>query len=286
MSEPTPAAAETSPALLVIGHVTRDIFGSERRLGGAASYAARAAALLGIDTGLVSVAPPGAPELEELATLPHLRLAVAPSQAMTSFALQYTDSGRHLALLERARPLCLADVPPAWRRPRLVYAGPVAAEFDAALIEAFDDAYAVACIQGWLREPTPGGLVQPSEQRAAREPPTNLRAACFSSADHPRAREIAEHLTKLGVVVALTRGGDGAHVTWGEHEAWVPAAPAREVDPTGAGDVFALVFGLSLWAGHNPPDAARRGALAAARVVEGPGLGRLDTVRAELSMTI
>jgi sugar/nucleoside kinase (ribokinase family) len=46
------------PDLLVLGHVTCDDFGHELRLGGAAGYAARAAALLGIETGMVTVAPP------------------------------------------------------------------------------------------------------------------------------------------------------------------------------------------------------------------------------------
>lgn len=277
------ARSERSPALLVLGHVTRDLFGSEARLGGAASYAARAAILLGVDTALVTVAPPGAPELEVLRSTPGLRLHVASSEVMTTFAIEDLDGGRRLSLLERARSLCLSDVPEAWRSPRWVYAGPIAAELDAALVGALGGSYVMSCVQGWLRDPTPGGPVRPAEQDSVRAPPQNLQAACFSRDDHPRAEAIAAHLTSLGVVVALTDGRDGARVSWGERSVSVPAAPAREVDPTGAGDVFALVFGLSLAAGHDPPEAARRAALAAARVVEGPGLGRLDTLRAELS---
>ena len=44
--------------LLVLGHVTRDEIGGGFRLGGAASYAALAAARLGAVTTLVTVAPP------------------------------------------------------------------------------------------------------------------------------------------------------------------------------------------------------------------------------------
>jgi sugar/nucleoside kinase (ribokinase family) len=47
------------------------------------------------------------------------------------------------------------------------------------------------------------------------------------------------------------------------------------VDPTGAGDVFGLVLALSLAGGAAPTEAATLAAGAAARVVEGPGLGRL-----------
>ena len=56
---------------------------------------------------------------------------------------------------------------------------------------------------------------------------------------------------------------------------FVMGAPAQEVDPTGAGDVFGLVFGLALASGLDAAAAGRRAALAAAWVVEGPALGRL-----------
>ena len=56
----------------------------------------------------------------------------------------------------------------------------------------------------------------------------------------------------------------------------LPAAPAREVDPTGAGDVFGLVLTLELAHGTPPAAAGRAAAEAAARVVEGPGLGTLS----------
>jgi len=46
--------------------------------------------------------------------------------------------------------------------------------------------------------------------------------------------------------------------------------------------VFALIFGLSLRAGLAPVEAAGRAALAAARVVEGPGLGNLALARRAL----
>ena len=273
-----------SPTLLVLGHVTRDVFGSETRLGGAASFAARAAALLGIDTALVTVAPPDAPELAALSAIPSLRVQVVPSALMTTFALDYAGPHRQLSLVERARELREDDVPVAWRHPALVYAGPVAGECDAELIASFSSAYALGCIQGWLRDPAPASPVRARELHAARHPPHNLRAVAFSAADHPEAQNIAAHLTSLGVTVALTYGRDGARVSWGEDSEWVPASAAREVDATGAGDVFALVFGLSLWAGCAPPEAARRAALAAARVVEGPGLGRLHAVRRELAV--
>ncbi len=273
------------PTLLVLGHVTRDVFGGETRLGGAASYAARAAALLGVDTALVSVAPAAAPELEPLRRTPSLQLSLAPSDTMTTFALDYSGDQRRLSLLERARSLRPADIPGEWRNPDVVFVGPVAGECDPDLVAALDGAYVIAGLQGWLRDPLARGPVRQRELVGALELPRKSRVACFSASDHSSAASIAERLPALGVVVAMTEGRAGARVTWGQQAAQIAPVPAREIDPTGAGDVFALVFGLSLWAGHEPPEAGRRAALAAARVVEGPGLGRLEVVRDELALT-
>ena len=264
-----------SPRLLVLGHVTRDLFGSEARLGGAAAFAAQAAVLLGIDTALVTVAPLRAPELEPLRRLAALQLAVAPSEHITTFGIEYRAGERELSLLERARSLTWEDIPPAWRAPELLYVGPVAAECDEHLVEAFGETYGIGCIQGWLRDPVPGGRVRPLELPAARHPPKMLKAISFSASDHPQSSALAEELARTGITVAVTSGRQGIRVWSGQTECWVPATAALEVDPTGAGDVFALVFGVSLWMGLDPRDAARRGARAAARVVEGPGLGNL-----------
>jgi hypothetical protein len=266
-----------------LGHVTRDLFGSEARLGGAAAFAARAAVLLGIDTALVTVAPPRAAELEPLRQLTGLQLAVAPSEHITTFGIEYRGGERKLSLLERTRSLTWQDIPPAWREPELLYVGPVAAECDEHLLAGFGaTTYGIGCIQGWLRDPTPGGIVRPRQLAAARQPPKVLKAISFSASDHPRSTALAEELAARGITVAVTLGQKGVRVWWGQSQCWVPAAPAREVDPTGAGDVFALVFGWSLWSGLDPPEAARRGALAAARVVEGVGLGNLAAARREL----
>ncbi len=57
----------------------------------------------------------------------------------------------------------------------------------------------------------------------------------------------------------------------------IPAAKIRkEIDSTGAGDVFGVIFGVELHAGKDIVDAARIAMWAAARVVEGPGMGNLS----------
>ena len=76
------------PHVTVVGHVTCDLFdsaaGPQIRLGGAGSFAARAAAHLGLRTGLVTAAPLDAPLLRVLTDVPNLQVACAPSPAMTT----------------------------------------------------------------------------------------------------------------------------------------------------------------------------------------------------------
>jgi pseudouridine kinase len=78
--------------------------------------------------------------------------------------------------------------------------------------------------------------------------------------------ELAGRLAALGPrQVAVTGGGEGAAVFAAGHGAWVPALPAKVLDPTGAGDTFAAVT-LAAWLGGVPAvDAAALGARAAVR---------------------
>jgi 1D-myo-inositol 3-kinase len=269
------------PDLLVLGHVTCDEFGNELRLGGAAGYAARAAALLGIDTALVTVAPLGSLLLPPLAETPGLSLHVSPSDVMTTFALDYRGPRRRLVLRASARPVTLDDVPQAWRSPRVVYAGSVFGECDRALVDAFAGAHVIAALQGWLRRRAADGAIEPALSPEALEPPASVGSAVLSEEDHPAAEEIAARFAARGAFVALTRGPRGATILHRDGRIEIPAAPAEEVDPTGAGDVFGLVFGLALASGHPAAEAGRRAALAAARVVEGPGLGRLAELKGQ-----
>jgi 1D-myo-inositol 3-kinase len=288
----------------VVGHVTCDEIAGEMRLGGAAGYAARAAALLGVRTALVTAAPTGHPLLKVLEAVPGLTIHCRPSAVMTTFAVEYAAArtmasegsageaaggvipggasppDRRLILRACAVPLTPDDIPPAWRAAPIAYVGPVAGECDRALVACLEGLVG-AGIQGWLRRATAGGEVRPALHDLATRPPAALRVAVLSEQDHPDATDLTAALAATGVTVALTRAAAGATIWEGQRQTVIPAAPAQEVDPTGAGDVFGVVLTVGLARGLSVARAASAAALAAARVVEGPGLGRLDTLSAE-----
>ena len=60
-----------------------------------------------------------------------------------------------------------------------------------------------------------------------------------------RARWFSDQASR-GLIVALTRSSRGATILEGTQRWDIPAAPAREVDPTGAGDVFGIALTVSL----------------------------------------
>src|SRR3954447_9978310 len=231
--------------LLVLGHVTCDEIDGGVRLGGAASYAAPAAACLGYETALVTVAPPDDPLLEPLRRAPRLSLHCVPSDVMTTFALAYAAGQRQLWLRRRARPLVPDDVPPAWRRPRVAYVGPVAGECDTPLVQGLGALFLGAGIQGWLRRTGQNGRIEPAllPERPAVETPLPFDVAIVSEQDHPDAERAARRMART---VAITRGALGARLIAEAECVEIPAAPAREVDATGAGDVFGVVLTLEL----------------------------------------
>jgi sugar/nucleoside kinase (ribokinase family) len=263
--------------LLVVGHVTRDEVDGGVRLGGAASYAALAAARLGFQTCLVTVAPPEDPLLDPLRRAPRLQIHCVASEVMTTFALEYAGTERRLWLRRRARPLAIGDVPAAWLHPPVAYVGPVAGECDAALVNGLQARFVGAGLQGWLRRTDADGRVEPARLAEAPEigEPPALNVAIVSEEDHPAVEGVAQACVARGAAVAITRGARGATLWTRKERIDVPAAPAREVEPTGAGDVFGVVLTLELAAGKPLLAAGRAAAAAAARVVEGPGLGTL-----------
>lgn len=270
-------AMTSRPELLVVGHVTRDYIRGETRLGGAASFAARVAATLGIETALVTAAPPDFSLMAPLRTLPRLAIHVVPSPEVTTFELDYSGPRRRVILRSVARPIHAGDVPPEWRDIPMAYVAPVAGECDRALVEGLSSRLICVGLQGWLRRPGVDGAVEPTVAPEASEPPRGLSAAVFSEEDHPEAEFLAEQLARRGLIVALTRGRRGSTVSEGTQRWEIPAAPANEVDPTGAGDVFGIALTLALARGASAPDAAKVAAAIAARVVEGPELGNLSS---------
>ncbi|MFQ5994853.1 MAG: PfkB family carbohydrate kinase [Acidiferrobacterales bacterium] len=248
---------------------------AETRLGGAASFAALAATVLGYRPTVITAAPPEDDLLAALKQEEAIDLRIKPCAEPTTFQLDYAADARRLRLLNRAPTLQSEDITTDVRGTPLAYVCPVMSECEVSMLRLFPGSYVIAAIQGWLRSAADDGLVVPDvlfDVQAFAQ--TNL--VSFSELDHPESEALARQLAEQAEIVALTRGTIGATLFRGKDRVDLPAAPANEVDPTGAGDVFGLVLGLALRAGEPWIQAGEIATRIAAHVVEGPGLGRLD----------
>jgi sugar/nucleoside kinase (ribokinase family) len=98
-------------------------------------------------------------------------------------------------------------------------------------------------------------------------------------------RSVAEAYAQHCRIVALTHGANGADLFLDGTPHHIPAYPAVERDPTGAGDVFAAALFVRYYETRDPIDAAYFAAVVAAASVEGLGISAIpdrDTIEQRL----
>jgi sugar/nucleoside kinase (ribokinase family) len=253
----------STPEFLAIGHVARDIRPDGTfSPGGTVTFAALTAYRLGLAAGIITRADP---ELSALLPtfLPSISLHVLPSIQTTTFANHYKDGFRTQYLYARAEQLQLTDVPDSWRDAPIVLFGPLAQEIMPEFVALFPrrpGALIAATPQGWLRRWDADGRVWPTPWQTAAQLLPLLDALILSHddllpfADGNRSKAdamLAEWSTRVPLLIA-TDGRHGATLFRQGHTQRFPAYPANEVDPTGAGDVFAAAFLTSLYKDGNP----------------------------------
>jgi len=263
---------------LAIGHVTRDEFAGEAgwRLGGTATYTAATAARLGGHAALVTrVGPNERAALEGRCRELGIELTALPSEVTTTFAFRYEGEHRILRLKARARSLGLADVPRELRAADAVVIGSVAHEIDRSLLGAFGDAASVVTAQGYLREWSADGTIEPRRWDDVAE--VTSRASAIVLSDDDVGGDLDEPRRWAGhAPVIVTLAERGSLVLADAAETMVPAYHAdRVVDPTGAGDAFAAGLAIALAERRALIDAVRFAHAVASFAVEGIGIDGL-----------
>lgn len=276
--------ADSAPDYLLVGHLCRDVIEGHTRAGGTVLYAGITAARLGKRVAIATAF--GDPLPTELEGMDVARL---PASNTTVFEHHATPGGRALRLLDRAPAITGADVPEAWRRAPLVHLAPIANEFPPDLASLFPGSRVVATPQGWLggertdalpdRAPLGARSVGPLQAAGPALP--RFKSMVVSIEDLDGSWDAAAALASGTPVVVVTQGAEGYTLFVQGCGRWYPPFPAREVDATGAGDVFAASFFVRLAETGNAPESARFAAMAAALSVSGQGASRIPT-RAEV----
>jgi sugar/nucleoside kinase (ribokinase family) len=274
---------------VAVGHMTQDRIGDSFRPGGAVSYAAVAACRLGRRPGILTRANLpgiGGKEARTLTletagavygALSGIPVRVLPSSVSTVFQNIYDGEGRRVQAIESlAGQIAPEELPADWALAPVFLLGPVANELPAAWAAALSPCALLGiAAQGWLRAWDQAGQIRPTHWEGAQPFLERADAVIFSSedvdGDEGYVAELAAH-TRLLVV---TEGRAGCTVYLGGAAHPVEPRPAREVDPTGAGDVFAAAFLVRLAETGSPLAAAGFANVAASMSVEAQGMAAI-----------
>ena len=269
------------PDIVLVGHITRDLLPEGNHPGGSVVYGAHLAARWGYRPAVFTAT---ANASEARSALPAgTLLHIVPSQTTTTFRNEDARPRRqHVSSI--AEPLSAQALPPQWREAPVFLLAPVIGEAGPGfLLEAAPTGLTGVCLQGWLRTLDQSGMIHPVNA-ATLDLPTllpHVTAVFLSEEDMAGTSEPEETirtLIQISTYVLFTRGEDGVRLLTprGQHD--LSALPARPIDTTGAGDVFATAFLLSLAAHEDPVRAAMLAQAASARAIEGPGISAIPTL--------
>lgn len=276
MSGPQP------PEYVVIGHFAVDRTPEGERLGGSVFYGAMAAARLGASVGVMTrgnldgLSAPVRAELEALAN--HMELVVEASDDNTSFTNAEVAGMRSQTLHGWAGPIDLSGMPAHWRSASVIHLAPIAQDFDSRQAAKVSPGYLGATPQGWMRSwsERSSGPITRSAPRLPSELSMRLNAVVLSANEYTLARELYELVGRKALAV-MTRGRQGALALDRGRQLEIAPFQAREVDTTGAGDVFAAVLFLMRARGESTFASLRYASAASAIAIGRSGVTKAPT---------
>ncbi|MEI2774041.1 MAG: PfkB family carbohydrate kinase [Candidatus Competibacter sp.] len=169
--------------------------------------------------------------------------------------------------------------------PKTVLLGPICDEvsFDFLDFFAAQTTLTCACPQGWMRQWDENKKVSPKPI------PDWLALAkadiiSMSEADVAGDWDLINHIATIANILLVTQGVNGAVVFEKGQRRHFPSLPVEELDPTGAGDIFAAAFLLNYAEGKDLQKAVHFAHLAAGLSIQGSGMGSVPG-RAEVGLT-
>jgi len=261
---------------LVMGHLAVDITPHGNQLGGSAAYAALTARALGLRVGIVTSVGEDAP----LGVLNGIHIVSVPSKFSTMFENVKTNNGRKQTLYHPASPLSLEHLPQAWMNTPVIHLAPIAQELDPQLPAQLSTTLLGVTPQGWMRAWDETGRVSACAWENREQSLRHAGAVVLSVEDVNRDLELVELLAhQTRGVLCVTEAEAGAVVYWNGDRRRFRPPQVKEVDGTGAGDIFAAAFFTRLYATRDPWEAARFATHLAAHSVTREGINGIPTQR-------
>ncbi len=272
------------PLFLAIGHFCYDVAQDGYVLGGGAAYATITARNLGCRACAVTAV--GANFDRQQPILDGIDVSYHESPETTIFDNRYSlDGERQQLILGVSGELGRHHIPTQWNNADIAYLCPLTGEVDSPVVQCFNHALIGVTPQGWMRAWDESRHVRPKRWHTAEAVLPQADVLILSEADIAACPEDLEMYIQWTRIVVLTKGKRGATLYENGRILESAAYPAHEVDPTGAGDVFAAAFLIKYHETRSPQAALNFAHCTASFAVEGHGtigIPTLDQVNARI----
>lgn len=258
---------------LVVGHLACDNAIDGNRLGGTAAYSSLTARALGMRVGLVTAWAGDLP----LDQLKGIRVFLIPADKSTTFENVYTSAGRIQYIHGLASHIKPENIPEIWRRSSIIHLGPIAREVEAPPWSEISPNLLAITPQGWMRSWDEQGRISACQWEESSKALKAAGATVISIEDVEGDEDEIERMALESRVLAVTEGPAGARLYWHNDLRRFRAPSMKEVDATGAGDIFASAFFVRLMVTRDPWEAARFATQLAAWSVTRVGLDGIPT---------
>jgi sugar/nucleoside kinase (ribokinase family) len=264
------------PDYLTIGHLTEDVWRDGRITPGGTAWFASLAARRIVDH--VSVLTAAAATYDAKTFLLDIDVHRVDSPTTTHFENIYTPQGR----IQYTRPSPVKLTPDQLtydlRRAKIMHLAPVCDEVSAAFATQVDpDVFIGVTPQGWLRRWDETGRVHAKDWDSAAAFLARADAVVISIDDVAGDWPLALSWAAQAKLFVVTQNVNGCTLFLKGRPYNIPTQQVEEIDPTGAGDIYAATLFIMLQRGLDPIKACAFANCVAARSVTREHLAGLPT---------
>jgi sugar/nucleoside kinase (ribokinase family) len=262
---------------LAIGHVTEDQWPEGPTPGGTVTYSSRTARAFLSNVEVLTAADSS---LNIASAFPSITVRRLDAPATTRFSNVYTPNGRVQIVSPCPVMLTPAALTTEMLQASIIHLGPVCNEIDPQVaLRVHPDTFVGVTPQGWMRRWDAKGHVssQASNWADADVLLPRANAVVTSIDDVAGDWSIAHAWAARTPTLVVTQGRLGCTAFSAGRSVHVPAPHVQEVDPTGAGDIFATVLFIALQRGDALPAACALANCFAAQSVTRPRLSGVPT---------
>ncbi len=269
---------------LAIGHICYDVTPKGYVLGGSAAYSTITARNLGFRARVITAV--GLDFNRQDSLLSGIEVIYQESSNTTVFDNCYREDGeRTQSILALGAKLSPRRIAADCCEAEVVYLCPIADEVDPDFVHSFNGSLIGVTPQGWMRHRKSNSQVLSKRWSSADVILPYADVLILSDEDLSTCPGELERFVELTKIVVLTKGKHGATLYENGRVLDSNAYPANEIDPTGAGDVFAAAFLVKYYETQSPREALNFAHCAASFAVEGrytENIPTLDSIRERL----